>query len=702
MPQAQTAPKIAWAHAGTNVSHFQVQIAANWVIEVGMPTPSGGIYEYALPALPAGSYDVAVKACYGTTCETSATLKVTKGVVAGATANNFYWVDDNGAAASWAACKSDTPLSGTAACSLDDANYYVTAGQTVFLRGGTYNRSGGNNYNSGVAPYASGTLVGTACTAPITYRAYPGETPILKYVAASGAYYGVLLDGRDCIQVFGLTFQNFQYYGFIRDSHYNEIAYSTFTSTSDAESSGAAGILLTGVSGDGTLHNLWNTHNWLHHNSITKRWNGAACGEGTDLIRIGNADGGVIATADNNYNTIEDNEVGQASHGTIDSYGMYGVIARNFLHNEPWRTQDDAGCSYVNTLYDTVAFRGKYGHRTFQVTDDFERDGTFNLIEGNRAGFASTNPGNGGANGMDIAAPKNIVRYNAIFGAMNDCLTFKYGAVPGQNGSNGGTYNRAYNNTLYQCGYGNGSYLELSQAQCLALKRPADNCSVFPLALLAIQFNYSTTTLGNVIKNNLIYDSRRYALSTFEIGQSSSSGDLSTDTTFENNSCTGARTGCARTGDPTFTNASLTDPTSRTLPDLSLQAASTARDIGVGGAYGALTTTTSGETTSTALAVADALYFQDGTWGSDLARTKTLFPDWVAVGTVSNVAAVSSINYGTNVITLATPLTWSNGAAVWLYKRGDGVQTLISTAPDYGAYEYGVGTPSAPTGLVVR
>ena len=94
----------------------------------------------------------------------------------------------------------------------------------------------------------------------------------------------------------------------------------------------------------------------------------------------------------------------------------------------------------------------------------------------------------------------------------------------------------------------------------------------------------------------------------------------------------------------------------------------------------------SGETNN----VCPSCYFQDGTWGSDLTHGVTLFPDQIAIGTVSNVVAISSINYSTNTITLATAATWANGAPVWLYKKSDGVLVLKGNAPDIGA------TPEAP------
>jgi hypothetical protein len=600
-----------------------------------------------------------------------------------------YWVSPGGIA-KWAICQGSTPpaiADNTAHCSLDTANLSVAAGDTVYLRTGTYDLAGGNNYDNGVAPYASGTRVGTACTAPITYRAYGTETPTITTDATNLS--GIFLVGRECIKVFGLTFINFRhYYGYLSSSHYNEIAYNTFTATTTAGEIGSGLYLFSECAPN---YNCWNTHNWIHHNTIEKRRNGAVCGEGTDLIRIGSDDSertGADMTAANDYNTIEDNELRYASHTPLDTYGNYGVIARNFFHNEPWWTGDDATCSYPNDFYDDASFDGKYGHRGFQISDAYERESMYTLIEDNRVGVASTNAANNGANGMAIAGPRNIIRYNDLYGAMNSCVEFKYGWEYTTTG-NGGTYNRFYNNTLYHCGYGNGSFYELTYAACVAAG--GLNCSTQPQALLAVKW-YVAETVGNILKNNLIYDTRRYTLSGFETGYGASTSSSPAGTVLTNNWLTS-------NGNPLFTSTTLDDPTSRTAPDFTLQATSGAIN---GGTH--LTTTLAAGTSTTSLLVADARYFQDGTWGSNLARGVTFFPDWIAVGTVGNVAKIDSINYTTNTITLATPLTWSEGASVWLYKKSDGTVVLIGSAPDYGAHEYGSSTPapSAPTNVRIR
>jgi hypothetical protein len=156
---------------------------------------------------------------------------------------------------------------------------------------------------------------------------------------------------------------------------------------------------------------------------------------------------------------------------------------------------------------------------------------------------------------------------------------------------------------------------------------------------------------------------------------------------------------CSATGNPQFNDPDLSNPASTTLPDLTLQSGSAALN---GGTY--LTTATNSGTGSTTLTVADALYFQDGTWGSSLAKASTglggtMQADCISIGTVANHVCVSSIVYGTynspaGTITLASPASWSSGAQIWLYSKSDGAVVMQSTSVNYGAG--GPAPPSAP------
>jgi hypothetical protein len=113
-----------------------------------------------------------------------------------------------------------------------------------------------------------------------------------------------------------------------------------------------------------------------------------------------------------------------------------------------------------------------------------------------------------------------------------------------------------------------------------------------------------------------------------------------------------------------------------------------------------LTTVASGDSGSgTSLVVNDASYFQDGYGLSN--PYSTVQGDCIAVTTVTNHVCVTSVNYATNTLTLASSITRSSGDSVWLYSKSDGVQVLTGSAPDLGAHPYGAGgtPPAPPSGL---
>lgn len=731
-----------------------------------------------------------------------------------------YWASPTGAA-TWGNCASATPLSGTAACSRTTVLANAQAGDTVYFRSGTYTISASGLDYEGIKSTNSGSAGNL-----ITYSAYNNESVIITSNNTTSTY-GVYLNGNSYIKITGFTFQDIATWGYVvGSSHHNEISYSSFTSTGGKEAGNGLMISATLVGTCATTKNCWNTHNWIHHNTLSKKMGADPCAEGVDLIRIGS--GYTIGQYEdaNNYNTIEDNILSYAAHTPIDNYGQYNVIRNNTIHNEPWITtctvgqtgkeisydtssssvaigtgdktftvsagktystgspvgvispsdhsksmqgvvKSYSGTTLVITVsgtagtgtysdwivskgnypyYETASYSGNYGHRNLQLTDDYGRDGTYVLVEGNRLGHASNNPGNGGPMNLDLAAPKNIVRYNAIFNGMSSGIYFKYAsadltsiitsstaltiatgaqtftiptglhltngqtfrawsqadktkamtgtvtsytsgtgelvtnvtAVNGSgtvsdwqifwNGASGGVNNRVYNNTIYHNGngydwraYGN------------------ENVGYSGQGIAQANAAGSGSTL-NIIKNNIIYDNKEGVVCSEDLYNGDSSTDQCSaqawDTVINN-----------LTSDPVFVNPDLTDTDSTTLPNLSLQASSGAIN---GGTY--LTQANGSGTNSTTLIVDDAMYFQDGTWGSSLATTSaglggTFQADWVAVGSVGNMAQISSINYATNTITLASPLTWADDANVWLYKKSDGTRVLYGLAPDYGAYE---------------
>lgn len=86
-----------------------------------------------------------------------------------------YYVSPTGSA-TWTNCSGATPLNGTTACSWQTAMAGAMPGDTVYFREGTYEPGEGPGYNHpAMNPARSGTAL-----ARIIFKAYPGETPIIK------------------------------------------------------------------------------------------------------------------------------------------------------------------------------------------------------------------------------------------------------------------------------------------------------------------------------------------------------------------------------------------------------------------------------------------------------------------------------------------------------------------------------------------
>jgi hypothetical protein len=115
-------------------------------------------------------------------------------------------------------------------------------------------------------------------------------------------------------------------------------------------------------------------------------------------------------------------------------------------------------------------------------------------------------------------------------------------------------------------------------------------------------------------------------------------------------------------------------------------------------AGGPLTTTVGSGTSSTSLAVSDAGFFS---WGYGIPNVQG---DWIRIG-ASTTAQISTIDYSTNVITLAGAVSWSKGDGVYLYKDSNGNPQLGGPNPNIGAFTGGASSsgdagPGADGGTV--
>jgi hypothetical protein len=507
----------------------------------------------------------------------------------------------------------------------------------VILRAGTY--------RTPLVPSHSGTS-----GAKITWRNYNGEYVLISVnTGFDGYYYYNVLLWAISWQVFdGINIKadytgpsangdNVMVLAVWYDCNYNEFK------NMDIDGNGGGRVTWRSASNTRPCFHNW-IHNCTFHN-IGSMYYGS-----NDLV---DQTVGPQFEDGCNYTTIEDCDFHHNGHANLEFCGLYSVIKNNFMHNEGWLT-NNSGHTPASYLPDTVppaAAPNLWGHRDFIIeswTGAYDR--MYILVENNRLGNPGTAGETPGGECMGIAAPGNIIRYNDMFNPPNNAVLFKQGAT--RPNSLWGDYNTFYNNTIYNAGRYDNSIPPYGNWQGDGIFAPWN-------AALYVR-------IGNVVINNIINSIRGHY-------------DIDMDPTVN----TIANNFLPARGDPLFVNTTLTDPFSLTAPNFTLQSGSPCINAGTN-----LTVAVSSGSSAVSLTVANAMFFQDGTWGSNLARGVTLFPDWIAIGTVGNVVQISSINYDTNAITLASPMTWADNAKIWLFSNSSGKRVLYETAPDIGAHEF--------------
>jgi hypothetical protein len=122
-----------------------------------------------------------------------------------------YWVHPDGQAA-WASCRGATPLNDTSACALSTANANASAGDTVYLRGGTYSNQEIHPSNSGISE-----------SNRIVFTSYNQENVIIRDSA-----YGIYVYKKSYITVNGINFYSLRRFMRIYAGHHNTISYCNF------------------------------------------------------------------------------------------------------------------------------------------------------------------------------------------------------------------------------------------------------------------------------------------------------------------------------------------------------------------------------------------------------------------------------------------------------------------------------------------
>ena len=313
-----------------------------------------------------------------------------------------YWVSPDGEAA-WVSCKGALPLNGPDACSLDTANMNAVAGDTVYLRGGTYSGQEISPSNSGASD-----------SERIVYTGYNQEIVTIRDSA-----YGIYIYKKSYITVNGINFYNLRRFMRIYAGHYNTISFDNFD-TRSAESGDWVGALIADDFNDNTPASENSTYNWVHHCTFYRWAYGAYAEHRGGLLDIGSWEADPID--ESYYNLIEDNLFAYGGHHTLGVYSKYNVIRNNYFHNE--------------TNPDNWAFEGYRDSITEGPV------GGYNLYEGNRFGFS-------GASGLALRTPYNLLRFNLFYQTDSGGLQV-VSSAPGQDHAD---YNRIYRNTFYHTGH---------------------------------------------------------------------------------------------------------------------------------------------------------------------------------------------------------------------------------------------------------
>ena len=239
---------------------------------------------------------------------------------------------------------------------LQKAAAVAVLGDTVLIRGGTYNQA--------LIPQNSG-----GPQRPITFQAYAGETPTITGASLSPA---VDISQRSYLVLQGLTVTDVQRWLYAIDAHYNILQGNHF-----------AHAINTGGSSKGGLFFQEATYNRILDNVIED-----------------NATQDNLSLHVSDYNLIAGNTITQAGHTlwTIKA-GNFNVLRDNYFHN-PWQK--------IGEVYD--AWGAGFDHQFYLVNST-----KHNLITGNIFDYTASSGDHSPFAGIQYAGQDGIIRGNLFY-----------------------------------------------------------------------------------------------------------------------------------------------------------------------------------------------------------------------------------------------------------------------------------------------
>jgi hypothetical protein len=509
----------------------------------------------------------------------------------GCLGTDLYYVDRDSIGG---ACDDDNP--GTESepwCTIAEANSSLTAGQTVYVRAGTYT-------DETIQPANSGT----SDAARIAYAAYPGEV-----VTFTGSVYCVRLQSRSYITIIGFQFIDCERNLYLQASDHNNIGYCTFDTPAGPATWAGSRIY------DGSSYNRV-------FNSTFSRY-GAQSGADPDYQDYAcNLDIGNDNTEDQSDNNLVVNSTFfYGGHHILGVYSNNNVIRGNTFHNEEWYPCHRSSIG------------GMCGNRDVILNTSQPDTNTRNVIEDNAITFAGVPPDQVSSTGLSLRTQYNMVRRNRFYYCDSAGVTLS--ADDGNN--NDASNNYIYHNVFYKNGY--------------LLFDDWDPRKVGLLLARWVDNSAHNAMTGVAIRNNIFHENQLGAIYYYYVDE----GELVVADNWEEG------------GDPGFTTIGPEpDPFDFDALDFHLRDDSPCVNNG-----GFLSTATGAGENSTTLVVADAGYF--------FAGHGVVEADLVQLEEQSTAVAITAVDYASNTLTLAEPLTWADGDGVSLPYHG--------SRPDQGAYE---------------
>lgn len=244
---------------------------------------------------------------------------------------------------------------------IGEANSTLKAGDTVFIRGGTYAGQQIHPTNNGTANNR------------IVYHNYNDETVIIEQTDTA-----VDLSNRSYVTIHGITVQNCDKYLTMTNGHYNHIEYSRFDAMRNYERF------------EGFRVGPDASYNWIHHNKISRYGEYTGGNDRGDMVYIGDDPN----PGNTHHNLVEYNDIHYGGHNAFSVNGHHNVVRNNYFHNEEWKNGYGGRISTVKA--------GKMG-------------GLWNLFEGNRWCFTGIPPDNNFSPGLKFHSNDNIVRKNMFY-----------------------------------------------------------------------------------------------------------------------------------------------------------------------------------------------------------------------------------------------------------------------------------------------